>query len=137
VWPYDLGPPHSLSRAKWPPSVFLLPVCVCIVRLHLAGEGTGGPKSYDSTETLVLHIQYHFISNSVSHYKLGSAKATSPILLSRVRPFRLKIFFASKRIVSEQRSVSHEIRLFASSIRFPFFRFFRLFSLQFFRNYSL
>jgi hypothetical protein len=55
----------------------------------------------------------------------------------RVRPFRLKFFFASKRIVSEQRSVSHEIRLFASSIRFPFFRFFRLFSLQIFRNYSL
>jgi hypothetical protein len=56
---------------------------------------------------------------------------------SRVSPFRLKKFFASKRIVSEQRSVSHEIRLFTSSIRFPFFRFFRLFSLQIFRNYSL
>jgi hypothetical protein len=56
---------------------------------------------------------------------------------ARVRPFRLKKFFASKRIVSEQRSVSHEIRLFTSSIRFPFFRFFRLFSLQNFRNYSL
>ncbi len=58
-------------------------------------------------------------------------------LLTRVRPFRLNFFFASKRIVSEQRSVSHEIRLFTSSIRFPFFCFFRLFSLQIFRNYSL
>ncbi len=67
---------------------------------------------------------------------LRTLKAT-PRVTDRVSPFRLKIFFASKRIVSEQRSVSHEIRLFASSIRFPFFRFFRLFSLQIFRNFSL
>jgi hypothetical protein len=49
-----------------------------------------------------------------------------------VRPFRLKKFFASKRIVSEQRSVSHEIRLFTSSIRFPFFAFFAYFRFNFF-----
>ncbi len=41
--------------------VFLLPVCICIARLHsLAGEGggAGGPNSYDSTESLVLYILY-------------------------------------------------------------------------------
>ncbi len=45
-------------------------------------------------------------------------------VLLRVRPFCLKKFLVSKRIVSEQRSVSHEIRLFTSSIRFPFFAYF-------------
>jgi hypothetical protein len=70
-------------------------------------------------------------------YTLMYLHQFSICLFIRVRPFRLQIFFASKRIVSEQRSVSHEIRLFTSSFRFPFFRFFRLFSLQIFCNYSL
>ncbi len=63
---------------------------------------------------------------------LGWKGGDGSLELHRVRPFRLNFFFASKRIVSEQRSISHEIRLFTSSIRF-----FRLFSLQIFCNYSL
>jgi hypothetical protein len=52
------GTPHPLSRAKWlPHSVFLLPGN--IARLHsFVGKGAGGPKSYDSTETLVHSILY-------------------------------------------------------------------------------
>jgi hypothetical protein len=60
------------------------------------------------------------------------AMRTVQCVMHRVRPFRLKNFFASKRIVSEQRSVSHEIRLFTSSIRFPFFAFFDYFRFKFF-----
>jgi hypothetical protein len=47
-------PPYPCEMAP-PLSVFLLPVC--IAHLHsLAGEGADGPKSYDSTETLVLYF---------------------------------------------------------------------------------
>ena len=63
---------HPLSRAKWPPplSVFLLPVC--IARLHsLAGEGAGGPNSYDSTESLVLYILYSlYIAPSILQIRM-------------------------------------------------------------------
>ena len=52
-----LVPPTTFPCEITPPSVFLLPVC--IARLHLlAGEGVGGPKSDDSTETLVLYMQH-------------------------------------------------------------------------------
>ncbi len=50
-------PPPPFPCEKWLPllSVFLLPVRIS--RPHsLEGEGAGGPKSYDSTESLVLSL---------------------------------------------------------------------------------
>jgi hypothetical protein len=63
VPPPEMPPPPPLS-------VFLLPVCIALLH-SLAGEGVGGPKSYDSTETLVLHIQYSLygVSYTVQHVK--------------------------------------------------------------------
>ncbi len=87
--------------------------------------------------TGVIHCAFDQIPNLQNCFTAPNKNLGGEGAPDKHLPFRLKKFFASKRIVSEQRPVSHEIRLFASSIRFPFFRFFRLFSLQLFRNYSL
>jgi hypothetical protein len=53
-------PPFPCEMAP-PPLYFYSLYCICmstcLACLHLlAGEGAGGPKSYDSTETLVLYV---------------------------------------------------------------------------------
>jgi hypothetical protein len=62
-----LGPPTpfpvregSLPLCLFTPCMYI--VQYTVVRLHilysLSGEGSGGPKSYGSTETLGIYIQY-------------------------------------------------------------------------------
>jgi hypothetical protein len=63
-------PPFPCEMASLP-SVFLLPVRIACLH-SLAGEGAGGPKSYEqhSTETLVLYMKdslYAFNTPSTVH----------------------------------------------------------------------
>ncbi len=76
--PYDLGPPTLFPvRNGSPLSVFLHPVC--IARHHLlAGEGVGGPKSYDSTESLVLYMLYSLYDKAAD--EMQRRHSDSPLL---------------------------------------------------------
>ncbi len=94
--PYDLGPHDSPIPfgAKWltPNLFFFLPVCMYTVdRLHqLAREGAGGPKSYDSIESLVQSSTVCTVEYRYSLYacKYGEGKNDGLFLSSRVRPIK-------------------------------------------------
>jgi hypothetical protein len=53
-------PPPSVPCETVFPSVFLFPLCIARLQ-SLAGERAGGPKIYDSKETLVLYCMYNRI----------------------------------------------------------------------------
>jgi hypothetical protein len=75
--------PHPFCRTKWLPT----PLSERIARLQsLAGKGTGGPKSYDSsTETLVLSVLY-------SLYK-ALAKKINRRMISDIVKGKIIVFF--------------------------------------------
>ncbi len=70
----DLGPPNPFPVRNGSPPIYVFLLSLGIVRqLSLAGEGAGGPKSYDCTETLVLCTQYSLYGgDSLNVYTLYS-----------------------------------------------------------------
>jgi hypothetical protein len=80
VLSYDLGHPHTppFPCEMAPPTLFFYSLYVnCIACLHSqVGEGMGGPKSYDSTETLVLYMQYSLYGSSAIGIRLVSLLLT-------------------------------------------------------------